>query len=214
MKQFIRFLSVALIAALLVVLPALTVSAGHIRHTMEETPTPTADENETPTPDENETPTPEITPDENETPTPDENETPTPKITPDENETPKPTKKPSIVSEPTKDLYDSSNRVTNAPPTMAPDVALPDELATPVPEGETPAANENSGGSLLSDDPSAGLMILFAILLLLLALDVAVILWRKNLGFSGLLNGGIAHRHVEDSMRSDQLPADDDTPRE
>ncbi len=115
--------------------------------------------------------------------------------------TPQATKKPSSGSEPTKDTYNDKNKVTNPPPTIVDNVDISDiDLSTPVPEPETPAPDDTSFSNKVSNDPSFGLIILFVVLLLLLAADITVIILRKKLGFSGLINGGVARRRVRDDL--------------
>lgn len=137
------------------------------------TPTPTAEE-----------PTPSPTP----TPTPAETEKPTPT----------PTRKPSVIYEPTKDPYNGEGRVTNPPPTMPENVST-DNLATQQPT-QVPASTAETLKTKVNNDPAVGIAVFFCILLLLLAADIAVIIWRKKLGFTSLVNGGVSRRKIGEDL--------------
>lgn len=86
----------------------------------------------------------------------------------------------------------------------------PEEIATPVPEATpvpTPVPNEKS----FNNSPVTGLIILFAVLVLLLAADIFVILWRKKMGYETMINNGISRRKVRDDLcdyPEDALPSD------
>lgn len=110
--------------------------------------------------------------------------------------TPTPTPKPNVTPEPTKDTYTSSSQ-TQAPPTLSlpPELTInPDELATPVPE-ITPEPEKR-----ISSSPSLSFIILFAVLILLLAVDLFLIYWRKQMGYGTLINNGISRRKVRDDL--------------
>lgn len=150
-------------------------------------PTPTTEVTESPTAEVTESPSP--TPD-NETPTPTADGEETPSPTPS-GETPSPTPTNEIVEntptptisnvvtqappERTKDPYVNNDKVTNAPPTIPPDAQ--DEIddiviATPFPDdNNAPKKSMNSKTMLI---------ILFAVLFVLLALDILAIYLRGN----------------------------------
>lgn len=110
--------------------------------------------------------------------------------------TSEPTKRPTTTPEPTKDNY-TSNSQTQAPPTLSlpPEVTInPDELATPVPGATTVSENK------ISRSPSLSFIILFLVLILLLAADLFLIYWRKQMGYGTLINNGISRRTVRDDL--------------
>ncbi len=125
--------------------------------------------------------------------------------------TAKPTKRPS-TSERTNDPY-NRNWETQAPPTLPPEVTMkPHEIATPVPELETeaPAINSGDEGKVERKDPLKVLTILFLVLVLLLAIDIYAIYWRKRMGYETMINNGISRRKVQDfcDYPEDALPSD------
>lgn len=130
--------------------------------------------------------------------------TTTPKVTA------KPTKRPS-TSERTNDPY-NRDWETQAPPTIPPEVTMkPQDLATPV-AGETtpvptPALKVDPVGSA---NITKGLVILFLVLILLLAVDIYAIFWRKRMGYENMINNGISRRKVQDlcDYPEDALPSD------
>lgn len=180
-------------ASILIIVALMFACAFSVMAEPDETPTPTATtesgETPSPTPDEV-TPTPTIdggvtpspTP-EGQTPSPTpEGETPSPSPTatiegtPDVSPSPTPT---SGVTQPppekTKDPYNNSGKVTNAPPTIPPDVQedIEDmELATPAPQ-------ENVGQKK-GMNAKTMLIILFAVLIVLLILDIIAIYLRNG----------------------------------
>ncbi len=82
--------------------------------------------------------------------------------------------------------------------------------ATPVP---TPVPNEKN----FNNSPATGLIILFVVLVLLLAADIFVILWRKRMGYETMINNGISRRKVRDDLcdyPEDALPSDLDETEE
>ena len=107
-----------------------------------------------------------------------------------------PTKRPSLV-EPTKDTY-TPNHETQAPPTIPPQVTIdPSTLSTPVPELVDPT---DAPKKSMANDPVVGLMILFLVLVILLAADITLIIWRKNMGYEERVNNGITRRKVRDDL--------------
>ncbi|MBE7092020.1 MAG: hypothetical protein E7365_02440 [Clostridiales bacterium] len=108
---------------------------------------------------------------------------------------PTPTKRPTVTPEPTKDNY-TSNSQTQAPPTLSlpPDVTIGADLPTTAPEN-TPAPFEK-----VSDSPSLSFTIVLAVLILLLAVDLFLIYWRKQMGYGVLINNGISRRKVRDDL--------------
>ena len=143
------------------------------------------------------------TPTEEPSPTP----TPTATSTATAKPTPTPTKKPSVVYEPTKDPYNDAGRVTNPPPTM-PDNVSTDNLATQQPT-EVPTATGETLKTKVNNDPAFGIAVFFGILILLLAADIAVIIWRKKMGFTNLINGGVSRRKIGEDLCD--YPDDDGT---
>lgn len=145
------------------------------------------------------------------TPTPTEEPSPTPTTTATSTATakptPTPTKKPSVVYEPTKDPYNDAGRVTNPPPTM-PDNVSTDNLATQQPT-EVPTATGETVKTKVNNDPAFGIAFFFGILILLLAADIAVIIWRKKMGFTNLINGGVSRRKIGEDLCD--YPDDDGT---
>ncbi len=163
--------------------------------------------NATPTPSPSPSPTPE---DEDPSPSASASASPSASAGTANSPTPTATSKPNSGSktEPTNDTYNDRNKVTNPPPTIVGDVDISDiDLATPVPEPATPTPDA-SFSDKVSNDPALGLIILFAVLLLLLAADIVAIIWRKKLGFSGLINGGVARRRVRDDLVDIPDPTD------
>ena len=155
------------------------------------TPTPTAESGETPSPTPDEaTPTPTAESSETPSPTPDgqtpsptpEGETPSPSPSATPDGTPDVSPSPTPISgvtqpppEKTKDPYNNSGKVTNAPPTIPPDVQdeIEDiELATTAPQ-------ENIGQKKGMNSKSM-LIILFAVLIALLILDIVAIYLRNG----------------------------------
>lgn len=130
------------------------------------------------------------------TPTPTDSHTATPTAT--AKVTPTPTKKPSVSYEPTKDPYSDAGRVTNPPPTM-PDNVSTDNLATQQPT-EVPSATEETIKTKVNNDPAFGITVFFIILILLLAADIAVIVWRRKMGFTNLINGGVSRRKIGEDL--------------
>lgn len=110
--------------------------------------------------------------------------------------TQEPTKRPTVTPEPTKDNY-SSNSQTQAPPTLSlpPDVTIDPNIPTPVPEEVTPPPLQK-----VSNSPSLSFIALFAFLVLLLAVDLFLIYWRKQMGCGTLINNGISRRKVRDDL--------------
>lgn len=180
------FTSILIIVALM-----LTCAFSVMAEPDDASPSPTAEVTESPLVTEQVTESPSATP-ENETPTPtaDGGETPSP--TP-EGETTSPTPTSEIVEntpnvsptanttvtqappERTKDPYVNDGKVTNAPPTIPPDVQEEIEdivIATPFPEDNDTAKKSMSSKTML--------IILFAVLLTLLALDIVAIYLRNN----------------------------------
>ena len=156
----------------------------------------------TPTPEESTTPTASS----DTTPTPTHTATPeTDKKTATPDTTVKPTNSSSgYVYERTNDPYSDKDRVTNAPPSIVEDVDISGlDIANPVQDAETPEPALEQFKEKVSNDPATGLIVLFVVLLLLLGADIGAIIWRKKLGFSGLINGGIAHRKVRDDLFDD-----------
>lgn len=147
----------------------------------------------------------------NASPTPTEEPSPTPTTTATSTATakptPTPTKKPSVVYEPTKDPYNEAGRVTNPPPTM-PDNVSTDNLATQQPT-EVPTATGETVKTKINNDPAFGIAVFFGILILLLAADIAVIIWRKKMGFTSLVNGGVSRRKIGEDLCD--YPDDDGT---
>ena len=146
------------------------------------TPTPTGGTENTPT----------STPVETETPVPSASSTAP--LTPDP--TAKATPKPTTAYEPTHDTW-TDNKVTNAPPTPAIDIGDIGELATPVAE-ITPEPQD--GDTMPSGNRiSRGLIILFAVLLVLLASDIAAIFIRKRYA-PAVLSAGVdsVHRNIKE----------------
>ncbi|MBR2860750.1 MAG: hypothetical protein IKB86_02830 [Clostridia bacterium] len=163
--------------------------------TPDATPTPSASPSEEPTPDgTGESPSP--TPD-GELPSVDPSED-TSTIVP-ETPTPTPTKTPGIIYEPTKDPY-KDNTVTNAPPTLDPNIKVEeDDIATPVPE-DTSQPFLDPPKKDTSSSPEMGLIIMFAVLFLLLGIDIIIIIWRKQMGYGNEINGGISRRKMRDDL--------------
>lgn len=85
----------------------------------------------------------------------------------------------------------------------------PEDIATPVPEATpvpTPVPQKGFNNS-----PVTGLIILFVVLVLLLAADIFVILYRKRMGYETMINNGISRRKVRDDLcdyPEDALPSD------
>lgn len=141
--------------------------------------------NATPTPSETPTPTPTATDNGENTPTPTATAT----------STPAPTKKPTVTPETTKDPYTGENRVTNAPPTLDPNIEV-GEIATMQPT-EEPVPTDNGGtGNRVNTDPTFGFIVLFSVLILLLGADIGVIVWRKKMGYGNEINGGVVKRKI------------------
>lgn len=167
--------------------PATETEEGTVTATPDGTPENTPEG----TPDGEVTPTPEGTPDG----TPDGEVTPTP-----ESEV-TPTKKPS-TSEKTNDHYSPSHQ-TQAPPTIPPEVTVdPDSLPTPVPEATIDAMVQQEKRQ--QSDPTFALLMLFLGLFLLLAVDIAIIIYRKQMGYEHMINNGISRRKIKDVDNSDE----------
>ena len=115
--------------------------------------------------------------------------------------TAKATPKPTIAYEPTKDTWDDSNKVTNAPPT--PPVDIGDiELATSV--AESTSEPDQSGGMTSGSSINKGLIILFVVLLVLLGGDIAAIFIRKRYAPAALSAGATSvHRNIKDENETD-----------
>lgn len=140
--------------------------------------------NATPEPSETPTPTPTAT---------DGADTPTPTLTP--TPTAVPTKKPTVTAEPTKDPYTGENRVTNAPPTLDPNIDV-GEIATMQPTEEPTETDSTGTASRVNNDPTFGFIVLFSVLIVLLGADIAAIIWRKKMGYGGEINGGVVKRKI------------------
>lgn len=144
------------------------------------------------------------------TPTPTPTEEPTPSASSTAPATPDPTAKatprPTTAYEPTHDTW-TDNKVTNAPPTPAIDIGDIGALATSVPE-ITPDPQE--GNTMPSGNKiSKGLMILFAVLLILLAADIAAIFIRKRYAPAALSAGAASvHRSIKEEDY-EELPGEE-----
>lgn len=106
------------------------------------------------------------------------------------------TQRPQVTPEPTKDTY-VSNSQTQAPPTLSlpPEVTIdPNELSTPVPEATLPPLEK------VSNSPSLSFWVLLLVLVLLLAVDIFLIYWRKQMGYGVLINNGVSRRKVRDDL--------------
>ena len=78
---------------------------------------------------------------------------------------------------------------------------MPEATAVP-----TPVPEKNFNNS-----PVTGLIILFVVLVLLLAADIFVIIYRKKMGYETMINNGISRRKVRDDLcdyPEDALPSD------
>lgn len=134
------------------------------------------------------------------TPTPTPTEVPTPSASSTAPATPDPTAKatprPTTAYESTHDTW-TDNKVTNAPPTPAIDIGDIGELATPVAE-ITPEPQE--GDTMPSGNQiNKGLIILFAVLLVLLGADIAAIFIRKRYAPAALSAGADSvHRSIKE----------------
>lgn len=151
----------------------------------------TASPDLSPSPSDEETPTGSLPPEES----PSDSLEPSPSATDVIFEpTNEPTKRPTVTPEPTKDNY-TSNSQTQAPPTLSlpPNVTI-DPNVTPVPE-PTPVPFEK-----VSNSPSLSFTVFFLILVLLLAIDLFLIYWRKQMGYGVLINNGISRRKVQDDL--------------
>lgn len=111
---------------------------------------------------------------------------------------PTPTARPKVTPEPTKDTYKPGTNQTQAPPTLSlpPDTETlhPDQIFTPVPDEPFSTAEPTKKGmsSMVSS-----FLILFIILVVLLAADIALIIWRKHMCY-GEVNNGVTRRKVVD----------------
>ncbi len=109
--------------------------------------------------------------------------------------TPSPTTRPKVTPEPTKDNY-NQNYQTQAPPTLSipADVETPELIATPHPEEPTSTVPPKKATGAVSS-----FLIVFIILVLLLAVDIALIVWRSKMGY-GQINNGVTRRKIRDDL--------------
>ncbi len=152
------------------------------------------------TPNATATPDATATPTHSATPTASTSASASPKATPNTTATAKPNSNGNGSGyERTNDPYDGSKRVTNPPPSMSGDLDINEnDIATQAPDEPTSAPENVS--TKINTDPTFGLILLFVILFLFLAVDIVIIIWRKKLGFWQLINGGVAKRKVAENL--------------